>query len=244
MANLLFDVDGTLTLSRQKINEYLLMSLKELSFTNVLYIVTGSDYEKTIEQLGESFIHEYIAYCFNCSGNSIWEKGVEVYKSSWQVDPEIVSYLEVVLAANPWKDKTGAHFDHRPGMLNFSILGRNANKLQRFDYELFDEEHKDRVSMIAEFNDKFEKSHNVVAQIAGKTGFDIYYKGADKGQVLNYFNNVPVSFFGDDTAPGGNDYSLARAILDRGFEEDKVYAVDSWEHTKEILEDQYLYPAL
>lgn len=244
MANLLFDVDGTLTDSRQLINEYFLMALKELSLSNVLYIVTGSDYEKTVEQLGKSFIEDYIAYCFNCSGNSIWEKGVEVYKSEWQPPQEIVSYLETVLAANPWDDKTGAHFDNRPGMLNFSILGRNANKLQRFAYELFDEEHKDRITMVEQFNNKFERSHNVVAQIAGKTGFDIYYKGSDKGQVLSYFKNVPVSFFGDDTAPGGNDHSLASAILARGFEEDKVYAVNSWQHTKEIIEDHYLYPAL
>ena len=51
--NFAFDVDGTLTPSRQRIAP----SFEEwfLSFcqTNNVYLVSGSDYEKTLEQLGE-----------------------------------------------------------------------------------------------------------------------------------------------------------------------------------------------
>lgn len=242
MANLLFDVDGTLTVSRQRIDKYFLMQLKELAHSNVLYIVTGSDYQKTVEQLGESFLKTYISYSFNCAGNSIWREGVEVFSTDWKPHQEIVSYLEGVLSSSAWAQKTGDHFDYRPGMLNFSILGRKADKTQRAAYEQFDNTHNERVALVDDFNARFEESHNVSAQIAGKTGFDIYYKSLDKSQVLSYFKDIPVSFFADDTAPNGNDHSLAESILARNLQGDRVYAVDNWQHTKSILEDDYLYP--
>jgi len=242
MANLLFDVDGTLTESRQEVDKYFLMELKELAYTNVMYLVTGSDYIKTVEQLGEDFLHNYVAYSFNCSGNSIWTKSTEIYSKDWKPPKEVISYLTDVLSASYWNEKTGAHFDYRPGMLNFSVLGRNANKEQRNRYKEFDEKYNEREKLVKEFNEVFAESHNLVAQIAGKTGFDIYDKNADKSQILKYFDNIAVSFFADDTAANGNDYTLHKAILNRGLEEDKVYAVDSWRTTKRILEEEYLFP--
>lgn len=242
MANLLFDVDGTLTESRQKVDKYFLMELKELAYTNVLYLVTGSDYVKTVEQLGEDFLNNYIAYSFNCSGNSIWNKGTEIYRTNWRPNKEIISYLSEVLCNSHWGEKTGAHFDYRPGMLNFSVLGRNASKEQRAKYQEFDEQNNERIRLVRKFNNLFQDSHNIVAQVAGKTGFDIYDKSSDKSQILKYFDNIAVSFFADDADCDGNDYTLYNAILNRNVTGDKVHSVNNWRDTKTILEKEYLFP--
>ena len=77
MINYVFDVDGTLTPSRGKMNEnfknFFLQFIKE----NTVHLVTGSDYDKTVEQVGAE-VTESVDRCFNCSGNSIWKNGKRV----------------------------------------------------------------------------------------------------------------------------------------------------------------------
>ena len=47
----LFDVDGTLTEPRQRINKDILISLRELSFVTEIGLLTGSNLEYIKEQL-------------------------------------------------------------------------------------------------------------------------------------------------------------------------------------------------
>ena len=47
----LFDVDGTLTEARQRINKRMLQSLKELSFSTEIGLLTGSGLDYIKEQL-------------------------------------------------------------------------------------------------------------------------------------------------------------------------------------------------
>ena len=49
----IFDVDGTLTPSRQEIDMDFAVFSTEFCAENDVYLVTGSDREKTIEQVGE-----------------------------------------------------------------------------------------------------------------------------------------------------------------------------------------------
>ena len=50
--NFLFDIDGTLTTSRSKIDEQFKRFFMEWMDGKNVYLVTGSDKEKTIEQIG------------------------------------------------------------------------------------------------------------------------------------------------------------------------------------------------
>ena len=50
--NFLFDIDGTLTPSRSKIDEQFKKFFMEWMDGKSVYLVTGSDKEKTIEQIG------------------------------------------------------------------------------------------------------------------------------------------------------------------------------------------------
>ena len=74
--------------------------------------------------------------------------------------------------------------------------------------------------------------------IGGETGLDISPKGHDKSQILHDFEtHDTITFFGDKTFVGGNDYSIAHAIItnDRGI----VHQVSDFNETWEILKSKY-----
>ncbi len=225
--NLIFDVDGTLTAPREKIDKYFLRELEGAAQKHNLFLATGSDYPKTIEQLGVDFVENCITYSFNCSGNSIWEKGKEIFHNEWVLPLGPKTWLEKALERSACPEKTGFHFDVRPGMLNFSIVGRNANTEQRARYAQYDFDTQERRQLSAEFNALFSDKFDITSQVAGATGFDIYPIGYDKSQILKYFDDVPIVFFGDDTGPGGNDKPLADAIIKRSMHDDYVVPVSS-----------------
>ena len=63
----IFDVDGTLTPSRQKIDPNFLIFFNSFNLINEVYLVTGSDRDKTIEQI----THHLYCNCkrvYNCVG--------------------------------------------------------------------------------------------------------------------------------------------------------------------------------
>ena len=69
MNKFIFDVDGTLTPSRQTINPEFKEFFKTFIASNKVWLVTGSDYPKTLEQLGAD-ICEGVVTVYNCSGNA------------------------------------------------------------------------------------------------------------------------------------------------------------------------------
>jgi hypothetical protein len=74
--------------------------------------------------------------------------------------------------------------------------------------------------------------------VGGETGLDISPKGHDKSQILHDFETHDnITFFGDKTFVGGNDYSIAYAIItnDRGI----VHQVSDFNETWEILKSKY-----
>lgn len=233
--NLIFDVDGTLTESRQKIDPFFLVELEGIAKYHSIFLATGSDYPKTQEQLGADFLENHVFYSFNCSGNSIWREGKEVHKSDWEPPQEVLDWLQAAVEASEFSDKAGKHIELRPGMINMSIAGRAASPEQRLKYQAYDLSTQERFDLVDQFNDKFFSKYKISAQVAGVTGFDVFPEGYDKSQILEYFEDIPVVFFGDDTQPGGNDYSLAQAIKTRNLPGDGVYDISSPSELRMIL---------
>jgi phosphomannomutase len=232
MNRFIFDVDGTLTPSRGRIsNEY------EDFFTsfcsdNPVYLVTGSDKDKTIEQLGERIVSK-AAMVFNCSGNDVWQKGENVYTNEWTLPADVELWLEEQLDKSDFSIRTGNHIETRPGCVNFSVVGRNANAEQRAAYVSVEGDVGERGMITEEFNKTFP---DLEAVIGGETGIDIYPKGRDKSQILkriNYTNKDKLFFFGDRVEPGGNDFPLAEALRKQNL--GKVIPVRNWTHTFETL---------
>ena len=167
---------------------------------------------------------------YNCSGNSIWENGIEVERNNWVLGNEARDFLSQELFRSKFDIRTGTHIEDRPGMVNFSVVGRGATTEQRAVYEAYDTAHNERKTIAALFNQKFYTS-GMSAKVAGATGLDIAPIGKDKGQILADFDDVPVYFFGDMMQPGGNDEPLGNAIYNRNNEDDDVILVQDWKDT-------------
>ena len=225
MKKFIFDVDGTLTPSRKQIDmgfsaEFLIFCCK---FDT--YLVTGSDREKTVEQVGLD-IYNRCKRVFNCSGSDIYDGKNSVYRSNWKPSEKLISFLNDELDYSNFPIRTGSHIEYRPGGINFSILGRGEGNMDgRTEYVKWDINTNERRDIASRLNDNFP---DLNVQIGGQTGLDI--SDSDKSQIIKFFNfDDEVHFFGDMMEEGQNDYPLARAVKERlGF----TYHVKGWEDTR------------
>lgn len=232
MKKFIFDVDGTLTPSRQCINGDFQRWFLEFCYDNDVYLVTGSDYSKTLEQVGKS-ICQSVHRIYNCSGSDVWESGVNTYTTSWVLPEDAHAFLSEELTKSSFMLRTGQHFEHRPGMCNFSIVGRGADLKQRQQYVIWDEQNDERNKIAVKFNHSFP---GLEARVGGETGIDIFPKGNDKSQILRDFNKDDrIFFYGDKMNPGGNDYPLAKAIQDKQL--GTSISVRDWKDTWKLLDE-------
>jgi phosphomannomutase len=231
MNKFIFDVDGTLTPSRQPIDKQFAIWFSKFCDSNEVYLVTGSDRPKTIEQVG-NYIYHKCKRVYNCSGSDVWSGDLHVRTNEWILPEDAHEWLSEQLSASAFPLRCGLHFEHRPGMVNFSIVGRNADKIERARYVTWDTEHNERDYIAYNFNLKFP---DLEARPGGETGIDISSKGSDKSQIIKDFDvDNKIIFFGDRMDEGGNDYPLAQANK-KGVN----YHVTDWQHTWEILNENY-----
>lgn len=220
--NYVFDVDGTLTPSRNNIDPEFHDFFLNLCHKQTVYLVTGSDYSKTLEQLGED-ICLAVEGVFNCSGNMLTRRNVVMYMNDFELlDTERVM-LESELRVSKFPIRAGNHIEKRIGTVNFSIVGRNATKEEREQYKIWDEETNERRKICDILNNMFSRLECVTG---GETGIDIFLKGHDKSQIAKYVK--PFVFFGDRCEVGGNDHTIFKAA-------DNGYHVKDWQETHRIL---------
>ena len=232
MNRFIFDVDGTLTPSRQPIDPEFKEFFKHFIRDNKVWLVTGSDYPKTVEQLGAD-ITESVVTCYNCSGNDVWHQGKRVNAKSFEAPKELYNLMNGWLQSSPFSLRTGNHIEPRMGTINFSVVGRNCTLEERKLYVEHDINNRERESIAFQINSEFP---NITATVGGETGIDIYRTGCDKSQILDDFDkNISTYFFGDKNEPGGNDYPLAKALKDRGFR-GASFNVKNWRDTYERLQ--------
>lgn len=230
MYKFIFDVDGTITPSRAKIDADFKEFFLEFCRFNSVTLVTGSDIAKTVEQVGKD-ITDIVDTVYCCSGNDVWKKGKNIYSSTWKLPIEVKSWLEDKLIFSKFILRTGNHIEERPGCINFSVLGRNATLKERQLYKEWDEVSKEREVLVEAFNKRFT---GICAKIGGETGIDIYPSGLDKSQIIKDFSaSDKLLFFGDKMDLSGNDYPLKVAIENNNL--GSCFEVKDWQHTKKIL---------
>jgi phosphomannomutase len=227
----LFDVDGTLTPAREKITAKFHNFFLKFCEKYPVSLVSGSDYIKTQEQLGEEIL-EKVEYSFNCSGNAVYKKGELVHYSDWRLGEAPRKFLKEYLEKSEYPIRTGNHLEERIGAVNFSVLGRNANMAERLEYYRWDDETEERALLVEEINRQFT---GIEAVIGGQIGIDIYQRGCDKSQVLKWYRDKTVIYFGDKCYPGGNDYPLVAKLS----KPSKYYSVKKWQETYGILKKNY-----
>ena len=226
---LFFDVDGTLTPSRKQIDIKFWTLFLKFCCGNDVYLVTGSDRKKTVDQLGLDICYRS-KRVYNCSGCDVYERDVNIYRDTWKPSDEVRQFLQDELDYSQFKIRTDPHIEERPGCINFSILGRGAIWEERETYIQWDKDEHERELIAMRFNERFS---NLSATVGGQTGLDIAPFGRDKSQILRDFSDSDeLHFFGDRMEKGGNDYSLAEAVKKRGG---FTYKVNTYKDTMNIL---------
>lgn len=211
----LFDIDGTLTEPLTPIDEeFASVFLEWISRTHAeVYLVTGSNITKTKKQLFGAF-RDACAGIFCCSGNDYRVGKKVIYRKKFRPSSALLEDLNLYLENSPYPIKTGKHIERRPGMVNYTIVGRNATPQQREAYNKWDRAHHEREEIV----EYIQANHpQLDVAIGGTVSVDIYPRGRDKSQVVEYLRGryeepVRFVFVGDKNIPGGNDYPLAMKL--------------------------------
>jgi phosphomannomutase len=219
-----------LTPSRKTIEPEFLHFFYEFSTCNDVYLVTGSDRDKTIEQVTPG-IYNQAKRVYNCSGSDVYEGDVNVYRDDWELPRDVENHLENELLFSKFPVRNGNHIERRPGGVNFSILGRGLTCfVEREEYVKWDQETDERREIARRLKMKFPE---LEVNIGGQTGLDLGPKGSDKSQILRDFRlGEQLIFFGDMMEEGQNDYALAKAVQEQGG---LSHCVNGWKDTMMLL---------
>ncbi len=231
----LADMDGTLTPARLPMSSDFELFFLDFIKKHTFFVVSGSDFKKVNEQMTEAVI-DNLAGLFCSMGNQLYINNELVYSNEFNPSPDLAERLESYRANT---DYPGPLFDNyierRPGMINFSVLGRNCPHDQRNKYKQWDDVHKERIRIAAELSKNYP---DYDVSVGGNISIDIVPQGFGKEQVASIirkkYPSSKIIFLGDRTEEGGNDYSLAQALLSSGNSE--VVPVTGPEDTLKFLE--------
>jgi len=208
MSNYIFDVDGTLTEPRACINpEFrkrftLWVELAQLD-NNKVFLLTGSDKDKTIEQIGLE-LWELVDGSYQSCGNELYVGGELVKKSDWKMSDSLRISMKNEIRKSVWNGTAENNIEERVGMVNMTTIGRDCTLEQRKYYQEWDQQWRERESIVERLSQDYP---DIEFAIGGQISIDVYPKGKDKSQVLNDMEGE-VFFYGDSCQEGGNDYSI------------------------------------
>lgn len=215
----LFDVDGTLTKPRGKIERpKMTQMLLELKKHVVIGFVGGSDLEKQKEQLGSDCL-ELFDFAFSQNGLVSFRKGVPYQTMSFLEQlgennyAELVSFILNYIAHLSLPKKRGNFIELRQAMLNVSPIGRSCSQEEREEFYAFDKIHQIRQKMCHSLEQHFVHL-DLRFSIGGQISIDIFPRHWDKTFCLRWINEgegnwfEKVYFWGDMIVPGGNDWEI------------------------------------
>jgi phosphomannomutase len=213
----LFDMDGTLTPARLPMTKRFAGWFRKFIKENYVFIVSGSDIEKIKSQTPKD-IFESVSGVYASMGNEFYKQGKCVYVKDFNPPTELLNLLEQYRKNTKYN---GALFPNyielRRGMVNFSVLGRDCPYEERIKYKIWDDKNGERIAIQKSLSQKFK---DLDISLGGNISMDITPKGYGKEQTAlllrKEFPANKIIFTGDRTKEGGNDYSLAQALLKLG----------------------------
>lgn len=213
----LFDIDGTLTASRQSIKEDMVKCLTDIKSHPDFKIasVGGSDESKAKEQLCQAFsLFDFVftengLVSYNHEGKVFHRENISKHYKEEELK-EFINFCLRYVADLDIPVKRGTFIEFRTGLINISPIGRNCSLEERLAFDKYNKEHKilEKFQKIVE--EKFAKKMNMKFSIGGQISFDCFPDGWDKTyclQFLKEFDNIV--FFGDKTDIGGNDHEIS-----------------------------------
>ncbi|XP_023487488.1 phosphomannomutase 1 isoform X1 [Equus asinus] len=231
----LFDVDGTLTPARQKIDPEVAAFLQKLRSRVQIGVVGGSDYSKIAEQLGDGDeVIENFDYVFAENGTVQYKHGRLLSKQTIQnhlgeeLLQDLINFCLRYMALLRLPKKRGTFIEFRNGMLNISPIGRSCTLEERIEFSELDKSKRlnfrlrllpsDASLRKEKIREKFVEA--LETEFAGKglrfsrggmISFDVFPEGWDKRYCLDSLDQDSfdtIHFFGNETSPGGNDFEI------------------------------------
>ncbi|XP_074552401.1 phosphomannomutase 1 [Halichoeres trimaculatus] len=206
----LFDVDGTLTAPREKIDPDLDQFFQTLRRKVKIGIVGGSDYSKIAEQLGEGDdVIQKFDYVFAENGTVQYKDGKLLSKHAIQNQigeellQDLINFCLSYMGLIKLPKKRGTFIEFRNGMLNISPIGRSCTPEERIEF--------------SEIDKCLFLSHCVSG---GLISFDVFPEGWDKRLCLELLQSEgldQIYFFGNETSDGGNDFEIFNDPRTIGF---------------------------
>lgn len=237
MISYLFDIDGTLTDPRQKIST----EFEEFFFNwmqdRKVFLVTGSDMVKVKEQLSERII-DACSGIFCSMANEFYVGSKEIYKNKLHLPEGFLFWLTQQFEKSEYPVKRTNNFEHRSGMLNFSIAGRDSTVQERNAYYEYDKLVGERERIARQINEMYPGK--LEACVGGQISIDIQNVGNNKSLASKWLRghiDTDIIFFGDKTMPGGNDRAIAEDIIYNMDEFSGYYHVEGPQDLKSILEN-------
>lgn len=221
---IVFDLDGTLTLSKTAIDDEISSLLCKLLEKKIVAIVSGGSYGQFKKQFLSGFKCKTALFknlaLFPTSGSS----GYLYRDGNWQkVYEHVLSNSEKKSIKNAFSAAFlgigyprplkiyGAIIEDRGAQITFSALGQKAPLQKKKEWN----KKKDRRLEIKKELEKRLPDFEV--RIGGLTSIDVGRKGINKAyaveKVMDIFNLLPgeIVFVGDALYEGGNDFEVIRA---------------------------------
>uniref|UniRef100_A0A8V0YAG4 Phosphomannomutase n=1 Tax=Gallus gallus TaxID=9031 RepID=A0A8V0YAG4_CHICK len=214
----LFDVDGTLTPARQKIEPEVDRFLQELRGRVQIGVVGGSDYSKIAEQLGEGDEDSgpragRRAACRLSPSHllsSLMTRAAIQDHLGEELLQDLINFCLNYMALLKLPKKRGTFIEFRNGMLNISPIGRSCTLEERIEFSELDKKERIREKFVAALQREFA-GKGLRFSRGGMISFDVFPEGWDKRYCLNVLDDErfdTIHFFGNETTPGGNDYEI------------------------------------
>lgn len=221
-----FDLDGTLTKSKSRVDADIVFWIRRLLKKYKVAIITGGTFAQIqnqfISELGNMTLEDkeqlrYL-YLLPTSGASLYEHESYFWKKVYNKDisPEeaaiiYTAFYKAIAATNTYFPEIyGNHIENRITQITFSALGQKAPIELKKEW---DPDFSKRQKIISEM-----KNDPLVAQFeirfGGTTSIDVTHKGIDKSfgisKLMEYLsvNKEDILFIGDALQKGGNDFPV------------------------------------
>lgn len=208
----LFDVDGTLSPSRDTAPPKILEMLKELRKRVYIAFVGGSDLVKQKEQIGSDIL-DIFDYGFPENGTIFYKEGELVSSASIITFLGEDNYKKLtnrilrLLSEIDCPVKRGVFVELRQSLINVCPVGRSCTREERNAFDKFDAEALVRKKLCKDLQELCDEL-KMQTSIGGQISIDIFPKGWDKTYCLQHVKQEKIFFFGDKTMEGGNDYEI------------------------------------
>ena len=239
----LFDMDGTLTEPRKKIDRETVSALRELSNHAYIGIVSGSPMDYIKEQMSPAWSHLATVpvekvLVMPCNGTQayVFKRNSSDFELTYKAS--FLEHLGTICAApDAYKEivtnilelqlysmrkyshpVTGNFVSYRESLMNWCMIGRDASHEDRAAFTFEENSKNIRKHLRESLRVRLDASglHEIDLALGGSTSIDIYPRGWDKTHALRHLGKAKVWFAGDKCTPEGNDYALYNELEPTG----------------------------